>query len=929
MHQHTFARRFFMGCLIFLCFSTVSFAQSYHISGVLQDSAKTPLAYATIFIESVKDSSVVDYTITNGEGEFELQGKSKVAKVDFYVAYTGFQTYHRQLSFLKNETFDLGVITLKSANNALSEVIIEGEAPPIRIKEDTLEFNASSFNTKADATLEDLLEKLPGVTVDNQGVIKVNGKEVTEIKINGESFFGGDPKIATKNLPKDIIEKIQVVDSKTEAQEFTGEESESENKAINLVIKEENNKGFFARLTAGGGTDHRYSLNGIANYFKGDMRVSVLGSSNNINTIGFSFDEIYDAMGRSAFSVISRGQNGNLVYGGGGGGITKSQAAGFDFVNKWGEKMELSADYFYNRASTRTESRVKRENILPDRRYYNISNSRSKQVNNNHRGNVSFEYQPDSLTRIVIHPNITVNKGYSSRESDVESTELDGTRINNSTRQENGEVNSVDFSNWMSVTRKFGDKGGYYSLEFENNNSTQNNKQFNYTSRNIYDDNGNLVNNDVQDQYIDKDQSEDEYNIEAEVRLPLTENLKLDIEYEYTNTTNSSKRLIYENGQNGNYTMLNTALSSDFSSKSYHHEPSIGLVYENDKLYASLSGGFESIRLKNHEQFTDTYFDNTYNNFFGRFYARYKIDRMKTLSLYARNSRSIPSLMQLQPVTDKLNPLHIITGNPNLTPTMTNQLSLRYYNFDFKNNFGTYAYLGGRYSTDQVVSKTVTDDDLVRTTTYTNVDGTYGLYGAVGVHKKYTIGETGTLKPKVGVRADYNKYIGFSNGVKYNSKDLSVGPRLSLEYDIPDVITIEPSYRISYNQASYSLSDQPDQRYANHDVRLRITTYLPENFFFSNDVTYTHLGETAPGFEDNYVLWNMSLGYKIWDGDGIFKVQVFDVLDQNVSTRRSIGQNYIQDTQQLVLERYMMFSFTYKLSKFAGKKSKSTHFRRG
>src|SRR5699024_5409709 len=235
------------------------------------------------------------------------------------------------------------------------------------------------------------------------------------------------------------------------------------------------------------------------------------------NTIGFSFDEIYDAMGRSAFSVISRGQNGKLVYGGGG-GITKSQAAGVDFVNKWGEELELSADYFFNRASTRTETRVKRENILPDRRYYNISNSRSKQVNNNHRGNVSFEYQPDSLTRIVIHPNITVNKGYSYRESDVKSTALDGTLINNSTRRESGDVNSVDFSNWMSVTRKFGDKGGYYSLEFENENSTQHNNQFNYTSRNIYDDNGNLVNNEEQDQYIDKDQSEDEYNIEAEVR---------------------------------------------------------------------------------------------------------------------------------------------------------------------------------------------------------------------------------------------------------------------------------------------------------------------------------------------------------------------------------------------------------------------------
>src|SRR5699024_89479 len=197
---------------------------------------------------------------------------------------------------------DLGTITMKEENNRLDEVLIVGEAPPISIKKDTLEFNANSFKTKENANVEDLLKKLPGFTVDKDGSIKVNGKDITKIKVNGKDFFGDDPKIATKNLPKDIIEKVQVVDSKTREQEFTGEESASDDKMLNLTIKEENNICFFSRLTAGGGTDHRYSLNGIANYFKKDMRLSALGSSNNINSIGFSFDEVYDAMGRNAFS---------------------------------------------------------------------------------------------------------------------------------------------------------------------------------------------------------------------------------------------------------------------------------------------------------------------------------------------------------------------------------------------------------------------------------------------------------------------------------------------------------------------------------------------------------------------------------------------------------------------------------------------------
>ncbi len=910
-----------------LSFPFMSFAQhyDYKITGVLTDSLSVPLSSATVYMESAKDSTVVNYTISEDDGKFVLQGKSYAPKVNFYVAYTGFQTYFKSLSFKENTRVDLGHIVMREKTNVLGQVVIQGTAPPILIKEDTLQFNVSSFKTKEGAVLEDLLKKLPGVTVDNQGNIQINGKDVTDIKINGESFFGDDPKIATKNLPKDLIEKVQVVDSKSESQEFTGEESESSDKAINLVIKEENNKGVFARLTAGGGTDERYSLSGIANYFNQDLRLSVLGSANNINSIGFSFDEIYDAMGRSAFSVVTFGPGGMSFDGGG--GITKSQAGGLDFVNSWGETVELSTDYFYNRASTRSETKVQRENILPDRRYFNFSNSKSKNINNNHRFNMGFEFEPDSMTRIVVRPHLTVNNGFTHSNSHTRSERPDGTKINQSVREREGKVHGIDFSNRLSYTRKFGGKGGFIRLSFENTNNDQKEKNFNYTQRNIYDDSGNLQDQSVQDQFIEEHQREDEYEIEADLRLPLSEKWKLDFEYEYTHAQNSNERLIYEKNQNGNYNALNNSLSSDFSSRSYIHEPSMGLVYDGEKLYASLTGGVENIRLKNREYFTNTYFENTYNNPFGRFYGRYKINEMQSLSMYFRSYSSVPAMMQLQPVVNKLDPLHLISGNPNLSPTMTNRLSLSYYNFNFKTHFGSNLYVGGRYMNDEVVARTTTDANLVRTTTYTNVDGTYGLYAGGGIHKKYKLKNESTLKPKLRIRARYNKYIGFSNGVKYNSKTFSVGPRVGIEYDIPDLLTIEPSYNIDFNTTRYSLNSQRNQEYTNHDLRLQTTLYWPKNFFFANDITYTHLGMIAPGFENDYVLWNMSLGYKIWDGDGIFKVKVFDVLDQNVSTRRYTGQNYIQDTQKLVLERYVMFSFTLKLSKFGGKGKRNNHMR--
>lgn len=915
--------KLFFFSLLFL-YSISVFSQSYEISGIVMDTSKVSLPMATVYIESAKDSTVIDYTITEDDGEFILKGKTNDEKINFVISYTGFDDFYRAYDLREDFKIDLGEIVLKPMENVLGEIVIRGSAPPVRVKKDTLEFNVNSFKTKENANMEDLLKKLPGVTVDNDGKIKVNGKDVTNIKVNGKDFFGDDPLIATKNLPKDLLEKIQVVDTKTKSDEFTGKESESDDKTINVVISEENNKGLFARLTAGGGTDHRYSLNGIANYFKNDLRLSVLGSANNVNSIGFSFDEIYDAMGRSAYSIVD---------GQGGGGVTKSTSGGFDFVDSWSEEVDFSANYFYNRASTQTESKVSRENLLPDRQYFNYSESSGKNVNNNHRGSFDLQFEPDTLTRISVRPNITVNDGYSENQSISESRSSEEVLMNDSETQNNSNVKGVNLSNRIDAIRRYGDKGGYFRLILDNRNDSQDNERHNYTSRNIYE-NGSIIDNEIQDQLIKDDQTKDEYSADAQVRIPFDEEWKLDLGYTFTHGQNDSKRLLYETPENSNeYNQLNEELSSDFTSKNIQHNPYAKIIYRGEKLTTSLSGGYESTNLKNEEKFTSTKFDNTFNNLFARFFMRYRIDQMKSLTFFYTNRRSIPSVTQLQPIENTTNPLHIFKGNPDLKPSLTNRFSANYYNYNFKNHTGFYVYLGGRYNTDEVVSSTITEEDLVRTTTYTNVDGRYDLDLRTNYYKEFKFKDKSTLKPNIGGRVGVSKDIGFSNDVRYNAKNFTAGPRVGLEYDIPDILNVSPSYTLSYNKTEYSLDKQRNQSHTDHDLNVEITSYWPKNFTFGNDITYTHIGQTAPGFDNNYVLWNMSLGYEIWDGDGAFRVTVFDLLNQNVSTRRVTGEDYVQDTQQLVLKRYAMFSFTYKINKFGGKKGRQgggrRHYRRG
>ncbi|MBZ9619192.1 carboxypeptidase-like regulatory domain-containing protein [Psychroflexus lacisalsi] len=235
------------------------------------------LSSATIFIESPKDSTLLNYTISNNSGNFELIFKTKEASSRLNISYTGMQAYFRLIDLTTNK-IDLGNIPLKELASNLDEVIVNVNRSPITIKKDTLEFNAASFKTRPDANLEETLKQLPGVEVDAAGNTTVNGKPVQRILVNGKEFIGNDPKIATKNLPKEIISKIQVVDTKTQSQEFTGEEGDSENKTVNITIDEDKNKGYFSRATVGGGADERYEMSGIGNYFEDDMRLSVLAS---------------------------------------------------------------------------------------------------------------------------------------------------------------------------------------------------------------------------------------------------------------------------------------------------------------------------------------------------------------------------------------------------------------------------------------------------------------------------------------------------------------------------------------------------------------------------------------------------------------------------------------------------------------------------
>lgn len=896
-------------------------AQKFEITGTLVDKeTKAPLESATVFVERIADSSLVSYTITDNAGQFVLEGSDRSDSLRLVSSYAGYFPYRTVLK-LDQRQMELGKLEMSVATNILGEVMVVSNRAPVTIKSDTLEFNADSFNTRQDANLEEVMKKLPGVEVDAQGAITVNGKPVSRILVNGKEFFGNDPKIATKNLPKEIIDKIQVVDTKTKEEEFTGKAGDPDNKTINITIKEDKNKGYFARATVGGGTDDRYEMSGIGNYFDNDLRISALASSNNINSSGFSFDEVFDMMGGRARSIM-RSSNGNFSINGnsfgGSGGITKSETAGFNFTNEWGKKFEANGDYFFGRNDTETRTEVERENFLPDRTYYSNSLSTGNLQNDSHRANATLQFQPDTLTRISIRPSININDGFSTRGSSERTLDENRELTNSSETFTSGKMHSSNFDNRINFIRRFGSRGAYIQANFSNEHSKSENEDLFESERITFGDGAEEIA--VQNQFINEDNSSDEYSLGVTQRSVLRDKLFLDLSYDLSAENSQNERNVFDfNESTGEFSEFNELLSNAFEVKSIKHIPNVGLNYEGQKWNVGFDVGLLNTSLKNENLIAGTSFDRSFNNLYVNSNIRYEVKRGTSARLSYRSNTDIPNIRQMQPVADRTNPLNIVIGNPELRPTYSHSINLNFHNFDFATRSGLGSYASLNLTEDEVVPVTVTDEDLVRTTTYTNVDGGYNGYVGLYYNKRIKR-DSLEFSYRLSGNANLSKNIGFSNGVRFSSNRFGLGPSLGLGLNYKEKIDINPRYSLNYVLSDYSINNGREEEYMNHTFAIEATTYWPENVVFGNDFSYNYYGNVAAaGFDPTAVLWNMSLGYQFLNDDATIKLKVYDLLNENVSTSRITGQDFVQDTQELILEQYFMLSFTYKLSQFGGK----------
>jgi hypothetical protein len=897
----------FITCLFI---SAIAFSQIKKVSikGVIKsEEDKELLESATVHLERLKDSSIVSYTISDEKGAFNLIGETSDSKMKLVVSFIGFTPYTKIID-VKNQ--GIGTLFLKNAN-ALDGIVIKSSAP-ITIKKDTLEFNVKSFKTKADANVEDLLKKLPGVEVDSEGAITVNGKPVNKILVNGKPFFGNDPTITTRNLTKEIIEKIQITDTKTNAQAFSGEDSDGENKTINLTIKKENNKGYFGKTAAGIGTNDRYEYAGLITRFKESERIGVLAGGNNINSPGFSFGNQRQQFGGNSRSF------------GGGQGIVTSDNYGANYINSFAKIFEVSGDYFYKQSSSDNKSTSNRETFLSDgTSFFRSSENSSLNDSYSHDASVDFEIEIDSTFRIDIETDFNKNLNTNRFNSNSETLNNNKILTNESKIASIADSNRERFDNEVNITKKFGSKGAFIRVELTANLTKALTDDFVKSETTIFGSNPNQI---IRDQYSDGSSHIKELVSQVTYRFPIISNkLFLDADYTTGNTKTTSKRSTFNFDQTtSDYTSFSNLLSTDFKYSDKVSRPGVELEFKNEKWSASTAVAFNKRTLENTDYLRpETNLIREFNNLEYGFSVRYRKEKTIGYRLSYNFRNATPSLNQLQPFRDESNPLNIITGNPALSPSKIQNIAFGVSKFNWQSRTGFWSFGNISFTDDRVVANTIINPNtLIRETSYANVNGYVSVRGGGSYSSTKKWEDFGSLKTEFRVFGDYNKNINFNNGIQYSSKITSISPNIGFDFSWDKIVTIRPSYTVSFSKNTYDIESFSNRNFINHDVTVATSNNFFKKLEWLNDVNYNYNPNIAVGFQRSAWFWNTTLRYSILKDSGAISLRIYDILDQNTNARRVATEDYIQDSSSTVLNQYAMLSFTWKFNSLGNAGSK-------
>lgn len=871
------------------------------VSGSVIDSDKEPVEQATVQILNIKDSSNVAGVVTGKDGTFTVNvvPGNYILKISFL----GYLDSFRQIKTASTSDV-LDPVILEKSYLVLDSTVIIGAVPEMVIKGDTIEYNAGSYKLLPSAVVEDLIKKLPGAEVDSEGKITVNGKEIKKIYVDKKEFFSTDPKVASRNLPAEMVDKVQVWDKRSDMAEMTGFDDGEEESVINLTVKPGMKQGLFGNASAGYGEKGRYEASLMTNYAKNDNQFTLIGSSNNTNNTNFT------DMGASMGDRPSRGMSF-----GGRNGILRSSNGGFNFASELSARFKLGGNVRYGNSNNQVISNSYTQNYITAGDQYETRTQSGNNTGDNMRTEFRMEWSPNENTKLIFTPNLSYTKNSNRQSSDYITTLADpNDSINWGYSEYNSKTANTSFSGNLNFSHKFGKKGRTLSFSISGGFSDQDADGANDSRTDYKNSRTRSV---VTDQiYNTKNNS---YNWSGFLSYvePVGTNNFLQLSYRYGNNKSEQDRQTFKNDGYGNYNTVDTSstkrLENDFGNREIRLN--FQSVREKYNYMVGVAVQPSSSESKTFEPDTAYTVTNNVVNFSPIVQFIYRWNRQTNLRINYTGSVSQPSTTQLSNVRDESNPLNITYGNPDLKPSFRNSFRAQFQRSNQDRTTTITSSANFSFTTNAIVNYSLVDSVGKRESTYRNVNGNRNANARFMINKSF-------FNRKVSINSasniGYSESNGFVNGELNTTGDWSLGQTLGSSYR-SDLFDFSVRGNVRYSKTDKSLAGQISSEVFNYAGNANTTVYLPWDFGISSDLNYSTNSGYSDGYKQNEWLWNASIQKQVFkDKGGTIKFSIYDVLHQRSNISRTSGAQSLRYSASNTVGSYFILSFSYRFRNFRG-----------
>jgi hypothetical protein len=912
--------------LLLMIFSGLALCGVYGQKGLLtgrlvDSSGAKPVPYATITIFKASDTSIITYRLSDPEGNFRIPALPVQTNLRAVITAAGLEVIRREFTFGNDSlTQDWGPLKMQPDLKELEEVLVIAERPPVVYRNDTIEFNANAFKTLPSALVEDLLRKFPGVDVDESGNITVNGRRANRLTVDGKEFFGSDPKMATRNLPANIIDRVQISDDQEQKDRDPNINQADLGVVINLKLKRAIKKGWFGKLYGGAGTNNRFEAGGIINTFRDTLQLSFLGYTNNLNRSAFSIDDVMriGGFGRSNINSVMVTDNGgfalnDISFGGLGSGITRSTAFGVNANTLFGKKVQLSLQYFYGNNGTDEASRSNREQFFGDTVQTTTSNNRSNTVERSHRFSSQLIWKIDSLTRLTWRPAIqqSVGRTQSLFES-ANSSNVDNL-LNDSQREQNMDQDAMTLSQELIFTRSSRRrKGRSFYARLNNDYVRQVQDDYNESVNNFYK----VPNTQTFNQYRDLLAGDSRHQLYLRYNTPFSEKLSLSV-------TESAELFSQRNRVNTydydpvsqEYIDLNEDQSNSITRKGIRSNTGANLIFRNKGWNFESGVVLRSLNVTN--EFAGQ--PDVKQNFL--FVTPNATIRKGPYSLSYNMSVTEPQAADLQPAVNNTNPLYQSFGNPDLKPGLGHTVYFNFFKYNPQKGQFLSAYVNGTIRNNAVVRARTIDENGVQTTRPVNIDGVWSLQFTSNARREHKFSSNFKINYSGSVTVNFNRQFVLLNNEKSQIGIWSLRPSASVGLNWKDKIEFTQRYSPNWSRSVYEDPTFPTLSIWRHNLQSNMTVRMPKKLVWENTVNYVFDPQVAPGIRKSIWTWNAAVSYLFMKEDRAnVKLAVYDLLNQTTNVNRSVNENFIQDTETTILQRYFMLTFTYNIRNFGAPK---------